>query len=299
MKQLPLNPRPYHALKFDVNLLPDLTAAGYISASILSAARDPLKMILCQKEQTSEMQWGSLIDCLWTTPALFATEYVVVPDDAPKDVRGDKRVMDAKKPSQESLDRIAWWNAFDAQSEGRMALRATELQEAKAAVSMLNQHTVAKSIYDASERQVALVGPSPYYEGAMAKALLDLLPTSGPFVDAIPDLKTTGQMSEGQLKTTAYMFDYAVKLAYYGVMAEAAGFGPRPRGVLIWQDSAFPYEVKVREIPRAQMDAARQVVIKRHKKLLTINPQDMRPHFDTPIQEMPLPDWVMNAYMQE
>jgi hypothetical protein len=299
MKQQQLTPRQYHDLKFEINQLPDLAKAGYISASVLSSARDPLKMVLCQREETDDMQWGSLIDCMWTTPSLFATEYAVLPEDAPRDVRGDKRIMNAKKPSQDSLDAIKWWNGFDAANSGKIPIKKAELEEAKMAVSMLNQNDLARQIWEQSRMQVALVGDSPYVPGAKAKCLIDLLPTDGPFVDAIPDLKTTGQMVEPKLASTAFTFDYAVKLAYYGVLAEIAGFGPRPRGVLIWQNSSFPYEVKIRELPRAQMDVARTLIMGRHRRLQSINPADMRPHFDTRLLQMPLPDWAMNAYMQE
>lgn len=295
----PLTPKEYHALSFDIDKLPNLAAAGYISASVLSAVRDPIRMVFCQKEKTKEMSWGSLVDCLLTTPSQFASEYAVLPSDAPRDVRRDSRIINAKKPSQDSLDAIAWWNAFDKESGGRTCISVSDLEEAKAAVRMLRQNSTVESIMDCSMMQVAFVGDSPFIEGAKAKALLDMLPTSGEFGDAIVDLKTTGQMADSQLATTAFTFDYAVKLAYYGIMAEEAGFGPRPRGVLIWQNSSFPYEVKVREIKRSQMDAARLLLPWRHRKLSEINPCDMRPYFDTPIKEMELPDWAMNAYMRE
>jgi exodeoxyribonuclease VIII len=299
MKQQQLAPRQYHSLKFDISQLPDLKKAGHISASILSAARNPLKMVLCQREETGEMQWGSLVDCLWTTPGQFAAEYAVLPEDAPRDVRGDKRIMNAKKPSRDSLDAIKWWQGHDAANAGKTPIKQAQLEEAKMAVSMLNQNDLARQIWEQSQKQVALVGDSPYVPEAKAKCLMDLLPMEGSFVDAICDLKTTGQMGEGQLLSTAFTFDYIFKLAYYGVLAELAGFGPRPRGVIIWQNASFPFEVKTRELPQTQMSAIRAIILRRHQKLASINPADMRPHFDTTLKETPLPDWAMNAYMQE
>jgi hypothetical protein len=299
MKHIPnLTPRAYHGHKFDTSKLPNLKEAGYLSASTISAARDPLKMIYCPYEESDAMQWGSLVDCLWTTPTLFASEYCLIPDDAPRDLRKDSRVMNAKKPSQDSLDAIAWWNTFDAEVAGRTLVKQSELDDAKAAISMLNQNALSKSIWDVSMKQVALVGDSPMH-GGKAKGLLDLLPMEGPFVDAIVDLKTTGAgISEHAIASTAWTYDYAVKLAWYGVLAEAAGFGPRPRGVLIWQSSKFPFEVKTREVPQALLRAARLGVIKRRIDVLCqINPSDMRPHFDIELKEMPLHDWQMNAMM--
>jgi hypothetical protein len=301
MKHIPnLTPRAYHGHKFDTSKLPNLKEAGYLSASTISAARDPLKMIYCPYEQTDAMNWGSLVDCLWTTPTLFASEYCLIPDDAPRDLRKDSRVMNAKKPSQDSLDAIAWWNAFDAEVAGRTLVKQSELDEAKAAVSMLNQNPLSKSIWDNSKKQVALVGDSPMHDGK-AKGLLDLLPMEGPFVDAIVDLKTTGAgMTEHALWSTSRQWDYATKLAWYGILAEAAGFGSRPRGILIWQNQKFPYEVKTREIPQTTLRHARMSGIKqRIYTLQEITPTDMRPHFDTELKEMPLHDWEMQEMMRQ
>jgi hypothetical protein len=35
------------------------------------------------KKITEAMRWGSLIDCMTTTPELFEAEYMVAPQDAP------------------------------------------------------------------------------------------------------------------------------------------------------------------------------------------------------------------------
>lgn len=290
MKILNLKPREYHALHFDINKLPDLKAAGHLSASVMSNARDPLKMIWCQREQTNEMSWGSLIDCLWTTPSLFASEYCVIPETAPKDVRKDSRIMEAKKPSQESLDKIAWWNEFDKEVAGRIPITQALLDDAKAAVRMLEMNNLSRAIRADSRKQVALVGDSPFHDGQY-KALMDLVPVDGPFVDAIVDLKTTSLMGEGALFSTAKKFDYAVKMASYCLAAESAGLGPRPRAVLIWQNSKFPYEVKVREIPQAKLESAKREIHDRIAVLQSINPTDLRNHFDTTLREMVWPEW--------
>ena len=104
MKRVLISPKEYHALAFDASKLPDLAAAGPVSASILSKSRDPLMFLLNGGEQkeTTDMQWGSLIDTMWTeAPSVFASQYVVLPEDAPQ--RPMEAMLNAAKPSASSL----------------------------------------------------------------------------------------------------------------------------------------------------------------------------------------------------
>lgn len=300
MKRVLVSPKEYHALTFDASKLPDLAAAGLVSASILSKSRDPLMFLLNGGEQkeTADMQWGSLIDTMWTESAsVFASQYVILPEDAPQ--RPTEAMLNASKPSASSLARQQWWAEFEARASGKTVITHQQWMDAKSAVSMLNQNTLAREIHEVSEKQVALVGENPILPGTQAKCLFDLLPTSGPFVDAIVDLKTSGLGMEGnQLVKTMWRFDYVVKLAFYGILAEAAGFGPRPRGILIWQNASYPWDVHVREIDQADMALGRQVAINRVNALTRLDASKLHLHYDTSLKTISLADWQRQAYLE-
>lgn len=298
MKRVHLTPEQYHQLAFHPSRLPDVVGAGYISASLLTKMRDPLSFLLGNGavKQTAAMAWGSLIDCLWTTPELFDEQYIVLPADAPQ--KPTEAMLNAAKPSPASVERQNWWAAFSRRSEGKTTVPADEYHEALSAVSMLNQNALAHEIWQASEKQVALVGDNPILPGAKAKCLFDLLPMSGPFVDAIVDLKETNDVSERGLIGTIHTFDYVMKLAFYGILAEAAGFGPRPRGVLIWQNSSFPYDVHTREIDPHDMIIGRQVAINRCNTLTRLDARRLEQHFDVQLQTLSMPDWSRNSHLK-
>jgi hypothetical protein len=81
-------------------------------------------------------------------------------------------------------------------------------------------------------------------------------------------------------------------------LAEAAGLGERPRGILIWQNSSFPWECHVREIDPADMALGRQVAINRVNALTRIDPSKLHLYFDTSLRTISLPDWCRTAYME-
>jgi len=294
MKQVHLTPEAYHLLRFDVSKLPDLASAGPVSASILTRSKDPLLFLLSgDKATTAAMEHGSLVDMLWTTPELFNSCYVVLPESAPQ--RPTDAMLAAKNPGASSIERQAWWADFDKRSAGLQVVTHFAYQDARAAVRMLDQNALAREIHAVSERQVALVGESPIIPGTRAKCLFDLLPMSGPFVDASVDLKTTNDTDEHAMANILFRFEYHLKMAYYNLLAEAAGFGPRKRGVLIWQRSSFPFDVHVREIDPRDMEIGRMMAVNRVNALARLNAANLESHFDTALRTQSLADWQRNA----
>jgi hypothetical protein len=299
MKVVSLSPQRYHAdHKFNPLALPDLRSAGPVSASVLSSSKDPVSFLLGQKfERSPAMDWGNLVDCLYLTPDLWSSLYVMLPPDAPEPPT--KAMLEAKKPGPESLSRQLWWAEFESKRQGREVVKPEVMREVQAAVSMLQQHSLAERIYQESCKQVALMGENPLRSGSTAKGLMDLIPMEGEFQDAIVDLKTTSDLEEDQLMRTSWRFEYPMKLAWYGLLSEAAGLGPRPRGVLVWQRSKWPYDVKVREIDPHDMDIGRMMAKRRMERLATLDRQALRSYYDTSLKVMSLADWQRNSYLRE
>lgn len=94
---------------------------------------------LVEAPQPDGTEQGSALDCLLTEGlGTFLTRYPRRPPGAPK--RPTKAQLTAKKPSQESIDAIAYWKAWDAANPGAIILSDEDhaiLQEAAAAVRRL------------------------------------------------------------------------------------------------------------------------------------------------------------------
>ena len=298
MKAQPLSPEDYHMMGFDPSVLPDIAAAGPVSASILSKVRDPLVFLLNrERPQSKAMEWGSIVDCLWLTPDLFPEQYVVIPADAPK--KPSVTQINAARPSPATVEAIAWWDNFNARAAGKTIIKPEVVAEARKAVSMLNQNDLAMEIHGTSAKQVALVGESPLCPGVKAKCLIDLLPMSGRFQDAVSDLKTTKDPADHPITGIMHAFEYHMKMGYYGMNATAAGFGPRERGIIIWQRSSFPYDVHVREIAPADMALGRQMAVDRMNILLDLDASQLHRHFDTELRIVELKKWQRGDFELE
>ena len=291
MQRIKITPQEYHSqLTFDPQKLPDLQAAGHISASAIVAAADPLSFLYGQpRKATAAMDYGNLLDCLLLTPELFDDLYAALPADAPQ--KPTKAMLEAKKPGADSIARQEWWANFDQCLRGRIPVSASLMDQARAAESMFRQHKLASTILAESETQVALAGPNPLGFPGQAKCLIDLVPGTFFGKGVVADFKSTNDTSEKGMTDTIWRFSYHVKMAWYGLCLEAAGSKPINRHVLIWQRSKFPYDVHVREISQGDIDVGINIIRKRFKEMQVMNPLDPSSLFDEKIKVLELAQW--------
>ena len=292
-----MTPAQYHDLKFNIKALPDVAKAGHLSASVISKSRDPILFLKeAEDEGTGAMRWGSLIDCMWTTPELFQATYAVMPKDTPR--RPTEAQKNAKKPSESTVASIAWWNKWENDCKGKILVSQEDHANAVEAVHMLDIHPIARKLKDTSKKQVAIIGephPELYLpKGSKVKSLHDLIPIEGEFADCAVDLKTTNSLSENLLHNTMFGFDYPVKMAFYNLALEQGGYGLRKRILFIWQRSKKPYDVVVREMPDQQL--AKSVLQRRCERLQRMDPNDITSHFDTSITKIHLKEWAILEY---
>lgn len=295
MQRLQISPKEYHErLTFMPKILPDLAAAGHISASAICNAADPLSFLFgAPRKATAAMDYGNVLDCVLLTPELFDSLYVILPQDAPQ--KPTKAMLEAKKPGPESQARQDWWNAFESSLRGRQPVSHTLMEQVRAAESMFRQHKLASSILAESDTQVALAGDNPLGYPGQAKCLIDLFPLAGRFHGSVVDFKSTNDVTERGMMNTTWKFSYHIKMAWYGLCLEAAGLGPINRHILVWQKSSFPYSVHVREISQTDIEAGVRIIHRRFREMLTWNPQDISNLFDEDIHTIELSPWQREA----
>lgn len=294
MKKIELSPSQYHELSFDISHLPNLGNVGPISASVLCKAKDPLAFLLGKEfRATRAMDHGTLVDALWTTPAEFNNQFMILPEDAP--ARPTEAMLGAKNPSPSSVERQMWWARFDKEAANKQIVSHADYQNALQAFRMLQQHPIASEMIESSLTQVALLGENPWLPGTQAKCLFDLLPTEGRFSDSIIDLKTTNDPSDYAVVGIMHRFEYHLKMAYYRKLAQAAGFGKRPKAYFIWQRSSFPFDVHVRQVDEADLMVGEHLVMKRLEMMQRMKTGEIAPHFDNEISTLPMADWMRNS----
>lgn len=87
MNLLEISPRDYHS-KLTCNRANIHAADSFLSKSVLwelyKGSLWRWRFHPREKKQTAAMKWGSLVDCIATTPELVDSEYIILPADAPE-----------------------------------------------------------------------------------------------------------------------------------------------------------------------------------------------------------------------
>lgn len=196
---------------------------------------------------TDSMKWGSLIDCLTTTPELFGEMYHVRPETYPAPESKKKDALMINKPWSGNATYCKDWikNHSDKEIITKEMLHEAEI----AAHILLEVHDESSEIFAKSNTQVIIGGK---IAGVKCKGLIDLEPQGTNF---LADLKTTADFSEDGFAKTIANYGYNVQGGKYLALWNAMHpEDQRDSFKIIWQNSAAPYEVAVTEISKQDLD---------------------------------------------
>lgn len=166
--------------------------------------------------ESAALKLGKAYHCAVLEPEVFAETYCIIPADAPRDLR---RFRDAKKPSQETLDSIDWWDGWEAENAGRIML-AHDVRERIIAMATA-QRSMRLSIGGVTFRLAELIDVcekevSAYWQdevsGVHCKARFDLLERDLGFCG---DLKTARDAGKEAFARSAAGHRYHQQQAHY------------------------------------------------------------------------------------
>lgn len=185
---------------------------------------------------TDAMRQGSLVDCLITCPEEFDEKYVLMPVDAPK--RPTSTQINAKKPSELTIEAIQFWHDFDAEIGEREvislewfnnAARITEVLAADAAIGPI--------LAMERQSQVPHFWVDPVH-GLQCKYKPDLEPEDG----SLLDLKKGASANPRWFSKQAYQLGYDVQIDHYGKGFEDQHGKPPTRYGFIVYEWKWPHE---------------------------------------------------------
>jgi hypothetical protein len=230
-----ISPRDYHA-KLKCNRANIHAPDSYLSKSVIweldSRSLWKWRYHSTPKEPTAAMQWGSLIDCLTTTPELLEQEVAVSSFDS-------YRTKEARQWREEQL------------AAKRIIATREQLEDAKAAAKMLTQTCKASAdIFAKSKSQVIIAGR---VLDVKVKGLVDLAPSGEDF---LADLKTCSDFSAEGFAKAVSNFGYHVQAGIYLNLWNAMfPNDQRTRFKFVWQESEAPFETCVTELATTDIEA--------------------------------------------
>jgi exodeoxyribonuclease VIII len=173
--------------------------------------------------QTPAMRWGTMVHTAILEPETLSSRYIVLPDDAPN--KPTSRQRNAKKPSEETIAAIQWWDAFNELTVGRETISPEESNALNDIRAMAHGDPVAGPIL----AKIAHVERSIFWTdtdtGIECRCRPDAILDNG----YILDVKTTQDASADSFSRSIATYRYHVQAAFYSDGYEAE-FGAPPKG---------------------------------------------------------------------
>ena len=186
-------------------------------------------------EPTKQMLLGSAMHTMVLEPELFEKEYIVESANAPKRPTAIQR--NAKKPSSQTLDAIAYWEEFDKKAVGKNLISIDDYEKLTIMKQRIFDHPAASTILSLSGVAEQSYQWKDNQTGEICKSRPDFHTNDGTL---IVDLKTTSDASELGFQKSVHNFRYHVQAAFYlRSIKEAEQF------VFIAVESKPPYLVAV------------------------------------------------------
>jgi len=137
-------------------------APGVTNHRLLDFARPNVPLLYYRKHVTKEApdalssdakEFGEYLHALALEgEAVADSKYVVVPDVAPK--RPTKAQLNAKKPSPETLDAIAWWKNFHEVNAGKLEISGADRDLAWRMVGAIRAKPKTRALFDHGKPEV-------------------------------------------------------------------------------------------------------------------------------------------------
>jgi hypothetical protein len=163
---------------------------------------------------------GRILHCCVLQPHLFDATYAVLPPNAPADQR---RHRDAKKPSEDTLRSIAWWDSWESNNPGKTIIANALYDECRRIAEAVREHPELRGYFVAPEGEAELsVFALDPETGLACKARLDYRVRLAGLLTKI-ELKFCEDVRPGKFKVTSEQYGYFMQNVYYEDVCEWAG----------------------------------------------------------------------------
>ena len=241
------------------------------------------------QEETPALRLGTAIHTAVLEPARFAAEYVVVPYGAPR--RPTLTQLNAKKPSDDTVASIAWWQQFDKENEGKTILSIDDHATCMAISERLRHHPAASVLFRTGVAETSMFWTDPE-TGVLCKCRPDWLIKGM----AILDVKSTTDAGAEPFSRSVYNYEYHMQAAWYldGVRHCLGADGPQ----------AFIFAAFEKEAPHApafysadgeMISIGRRLYKRRLQIYAECKSKDFWPGYPAGITSLSLPAWAVKA----
>jgi exodeoxyribonuclease VIII len=236
---------------------------------------------------TPALRMGSLTHTAILEPGLMAQTMIALPDDAPRDLR---QFRNAKKPSEETMQAIEWWDEFTIKAEGKEIITSAEEQKLRGMRDAVWGHKAAARLLN--PEKVTHVEASIFAEvgGVPVRVRPDVLRN-----DLImPDLKTSRDASPSEFAKSVANYRYHVQAAFYPDVYELLT-GIKTRMVFIVVETEPPYLVATYTLSEDAINQGRREYLADLATYRQCIETGTWPGYPETILPLDLPKWAMDS----
>lgn len=225
---------------------PELGVANYsglkiIASQTLAHYRHKVLNPTPDAEASAGLAFGKALHCALLEPDTFHDRYAIVPADAPD--RPTKAMREAKKPSESSIERVRWWDAWEAENVGRLVLPRSDYDRALYMGEAGRADPTVGALLDGGKREVTLRWTDED-TGLPCKARADIW---HPEIAICADPKTTASAHPRAWERAILNFDYHLQHVHYSEAFKACG-QPLKHFLFVLMERDPPYVVQTRQI---------------------------------------------------
>lgn len=278
---------------------------GISKSGLDQIARSPAYYMTCRQHPrpgTGPMDFGTHLHTLVLEPERFAAEALCMPSDAPP--RPTSRQINAKKPSPETVAAIAWWDRFNADTEGKTVISNSpgddpfwspgEWDQLHRMRDAIAAHPIASILLDPSQGKAEC---TCYWVDRDTKRLCRCRPDFWNLDhDLIVDLKTTVDASYTEFGRSVAKWRYHVQDAFYrdGLFttdARIAGF------VFVAVEKSPPYGVGIYSLDDEARRVGRALYERDLRTYSDCLAADEWPAYPAEIRTLEVPAWGLRGHV--
>lgn len=227
-------------MNLDPGIYPDIpfedyraidAASSHALATLLD--KSPAHLHGMERQPSAAMALGTLAHLLILEPEREADEIAVAPEC-------DRRTKAGK----------ADWEAFQADSDGKLIVTHEQYRVANAMRESVQRHSIARLLFAQGTAEQTLIATDPE-SGALCKGRLDWLPTGH---DVLVDLKTCQSAAPVDVARDAGKYRYFQQASFYCHLWHLIT-GERRPFLFVFVESAPPFDVAIYELDQDALDA--------------------------------------------
>lgn len=263
-----------------------LTLIGKSPLHYWSAYLDPERE---PRKETDAMKLGTAIHSAILEPDLFASDYVVVPNDAPRKPTSVQR--NAKKPSDDTIAAIEFWDAFNADNEGRVIIDIDDYETCTSIQRQVRRHPAAIALLGTGEAETSVYWIDNE-TGVLCKCRPDWMNYQA---NVIVDVKSAEDASPIAFQRSIFNYEYHVQAAWYidGVTA-ATGHAPKAFIFGVFEKSR-PHAAAFYYADQEMIDLGRRIYRERLAIYANCLQTNRWPGYPDTLQAISLPMWALKA----